>query len=211
MNSDVTDIGLLGRGRSLCRGLGVVGSSPCLDRPWKVVLIVGEIPGPRSHKQSRKREIKFARLLVGRDPCQVLHIEILVWKSNICFMTFIYWTRLLFWSQTGAQMTQWRPQPDSLPTTGFPSSQSVSADRSIANSFDIPAAAGPPIFFLFIWDLLAYPSCLLFEIPVPFIWIHWNQGGCWQAPAKIVGFECLEAQVQAEQYLPSMCVWMSEW
>lgn len=30
------------------------------------------IPGPRNHKQSRKRGIKSAGLLVERDPCQVL-------------------------------------------------------------------------------------------------------------------------------------------
>lgn len=37
-----------------------------------MILVVGEIRGPRGHRQSRKRDIKSARLLVERDPCQVL-------------------------------------------------------------------------------------------------------------------------------------------
>lgn len=34
------------------------------------------IPGPRSHKQSGKREMKSARLLVERDPCRNIGLQI---------------------------------------------------------------------------------------------------------------------------------------
>lgn len=123
-------------------------------------------------------------------------------------MTFIYWLRLLFWSQMDAQTTRWMLQPNWWLTMGFPSLQLVSVEQSIVNAIDIPSVAGPQIF---IWALPVYLQYLQFEIHVLFIWIHWIWQVCWQVCAKLLFLSVWKHSCRQNNHLPSTYVRISEW
>lgn len=153
MNFNMTDTGQsVGSWAEIWR---VVGSRPCLDRPWKVVLFVGEIPGPSQDSgdiSSQDKEKISLPDVVERDPCQYigLHIKYLCYDLHLL-------------NQIAVLITI-GPSDDSVEAAAR-----LVADNGISlfavgkcrpeycQFLRHPSCSRPSHFCLLIWDLLAYP------------------------------------------------------